>query len=98
MTAQIAPPDGARPPARALHPWVAEGRDRVRFGIAYGPRSDWPACRDLVQAAEGLGFDSYWAMDHPTSGFDCWTELAALAGATGRIRLGSLRSPATIAP
>lgn len=74
--------------AQEMHPWVARGREAVRFGIAYGPRSDWQQCRDLVQEAEALGFDSYWTMDHPTSGMDCWTLLSALAVATGSIRLG----------
>jgi alkanesulfonate monooxygenase SsuD/methylene tetrahydromethanopterin reductase-like flavin-dependent oxidoreductase (luciferase family) len=45
-------------------------------------------CRDLVQEAEALGFDSYWTMDHPTSGMDCWTLLSALAVTTSTIRLG----------
>lgn len=73
---------------RETHPWVARGRATVRFGIAYGPRSDWQDCRDLVQEAEALGFDSYWTMDHPISGMDCWTLLSALAVSTSSIRLG----------
>ena len=74
--------------AHEMHPWVAEGREKVRFGIGYGPRADWLECRELVQEAEALGFDSYWTMDHPTSGMDCWTLLAALAVTTSSIRLG----------
>ena len=49
--------------------------------------------RDFVQMVEGLGFDSYWAIDHPSSpasGADCWTTLAALATSTHTIRLGPL--------
>jgi alkanesulfonate monooxygenase SsuD/methylene tetrahydromethanopterin reductase-like flavin-dependent oxidoreductase (luciferase family) len=52
---------------------------------------------------ETLGFDSYWAMDHPVSGFDAWSSLAALAAVTTRVRLGPLvscvfyRSPAMLA-
>jgi alkanesulfonate monooxygenase SsuD/methylene tetrahydromethanopterin reductase-like flavin-dependent oxidoreductase (luciferase family) len=90
-------------PAQAAHPWVAAGAGQVRFGIAYGPRTDWPACHDFVQEVEGLGYDSYWAMDQPVSGFDCWSSLAALAAATTRLRLGPLvscvyyRSPAQLA-
>jgi alkanesulfonate monooxygenase SsuD/methylene tetrahydromethanopterin reductase-like flavin-dependent oxidoreductase (luciferase family) len=44
---------------------------------------------------EGLGFDSYWAIDHPSapvSGADCWTTLAFLAASTRTIRLGPLVS------
>ena len=67
---------------------MAKGKATIRFGIAYGPRSDWLECRDLVQEAEALGFDSYWTMDHPTSGMDCWTLLSALAVTTSSIRLG----------
>ncbi len=85
------------------HPWVARGRETIRFGLAYGPRSDWLECRDLVQEAEALGFDSYWTMDHPTSGMDCWTLLSALAVTTRSIQLGVAvncifyRSPALLA-
>jgi alkanesulfonate monooxygenase SsuD/methylene tetrahydromethanopterin reductase-like flavin-dependent oxidoreductase (luciferase family) len=43
-----------------------------------------------VRAAEALGFDSYWAADHPTMQPDCFTILAGLAAATTRIRLGTL--------
>jgi alkanesulfonate monooxygenase SsuD/methylene tetrahydromethanopterin reductase-like flavin-dependent oxidoreductase (luciferase family) len=81
------PTPGALPP-RATHPWAAHASQSVRFGLAYGPRSEWLECRDLVQEAEALGFDSYWTMDHPTSGMDCWTLLSALAISTRTIRLG----------
>ena len=75
-------------PTRVTHQWVAQASETIRFGLAYGPRSDWGECRDLVQEAEDLGFDSYWTMDHPTSGMDCWTLLSALAVTTSTIRLG----------
>jgi alkanesulfonate monooxygenase SsuD/methylene tetrahydromethanopterin reductase-like flavin-dependent oxidoreductase (luciferase family) len=77
---------------------VTEGRRRIRFGIAWGaqdPVSSWIETRDFVQIVEGLGFDSYWAIDHPSatvSGADCWTTLAVLAASTRTIRLGSLVS------
>jgi alkanesulfonate monooxygenase SsuD/methylene tetrahydromethanopterin reductase-like flavin-dependent oxidoreductase (luciferase family) len=54
------------------------------------------------QAAEDLGFDAYWAGDHPLWG-GCWPRLAALAVSTRTIRLGSLvscvdfRSPVELA-
>jgi alkanesulfonate monooxygenase SsuD/methylene tetrahydromethanopterin reductase-like flavin-dependent oxidoreductase (luciferase family) len=88
------------------HPWVAEGQQHLRFGVAqlvWSSPPDWPARRDFVQAAEGLGFDSYWAQDHPAMTADCWTTLAALAVSTRTIRLGTLvscvsyRSPALLA-
>lgn len=85
-------------PTRVSHPWVAEGERRLRFGIAWGaqdPSSSWTETRDFVQMVEGLGFDSYWAIDHPSapvSGADCWTTLAVLAASTQTIRLGPLVS------
>lgn len=87
---------------RPIHPWVAAGQGRLRFGIAYGPRTDWAETAGFVRAVEALGFDSYWTMDHPVSGFDAWSTLAALA-VTTRLRLGPLvscvyyRSPAQLA-
>jgi alkanesulfonate monooxygenase SsuD/methylene tetrahydromethanopterin reductase-like flavin-dependent oxidoreductase (luciferase family) len=75
---------------RPIHPWVAAGADRVRFGIAFGPRNDWSTLRDFVQAVEELGFDSYWTSDHPLLTRECWTTLAAAALVTRRLRLGSL--------
>jgi hypothetical protein len=38
------------PDDRPIHPWVAAGAGGVRFGIAFGPRNDWPMLRDFVQA------------------------------------------------
>jgi alkanesulfonate monooxygenase SsuD/methylene tetrahydromethanopterin reductase-like flavin-dependent oxidoreductase (luciferase family) len=82
---------------------VTEGQGRLRFGIAYGPRTDWTETAGFVREVEALGFDSYWTMDHPVSGFDAWSTLAALAAVTTRLRLGPLvscvyyRSPAQLA-
>lgn len=79
--------------ARAtVHPWVAEGDTTVRFGIANGPRGEWPVRRAFVELVERLGFDSYWTSDHPLLGNECWTVLAALAVSTTRLRLGALVS------
>ena len=43
------------------HPWVGDGRRRIRFGVAYGPQldssPDWGALVAFVQAAEALGLD-----------------------------------------
>jgi alkanesulfonate monooxygenase SsuD/methylene tetrahydromethanopterin reductase-like flavin-dependent oxidoreductase (luciferase family) len=87
---------------RTPHPWVGEGR-RVRFGLAYGPLAEGKDAVGFVRLAEALGFDSFWAADHPRVSRDCWTSLAALAARTERIRLGTLvccahyRSPAYLA-
>lgn len=86
------------------HPWVAEARTGIRFGVACGPWWEARALIEYVQALEDLGLDSFWAIDHPVVfGADCWTMLAALAATTRRIRLGSLvscvyyRQPALLA-
>jgi alkanesulfonate monooxygenase SsuD/methylene tetrahydromethanopterin reductase-like flavin-dependent oxidoreductase (luciferase family) len=85
----VASPESA---AWTAHPWVVEDRSTVRFGIAFGARSDWPAVRDFAQMVEGLGFDSYWYSDHPLLGMDCWTALSGVSHATKRVRLGSFVS------
>ena len=73
-----------------IHPWVAEGQDRIRFGISIFPQPvDWGQFIDIVQRAESDGMDSYWSYDHPQSRADCWTALSALAATTKTIRLGT---------
>jgi alkanesulfonate monooxygenase SsuD/methylene tetrahydromethanopterin reductase-like flavin-dependent oxidoreductase (luciferase family) len=82
------PTDAARP----THPWVAEGATRLRFAIC-GMFASKPA--DIINAAlraERLGFDAYWANDHPNRSMDCWGQLTMLAMATESIRLVSLVS------
>jgi alkanesulfonate monooxygenase SsuD/methylene tetrahydromethanopterin reductase-like flavin-dependent oxidoreductase (luciferase family) len=87
----------------SVHPWVAEGQRGIRFGVCLGPRSDWPRLLAFAETAERAGLDSYWALDHPMGGTDCWTLLAALAVRTEHLRLGTLvdcvcyRSPAMLA-
>ena len=74
---------------RPTHPWVAEGAERVRFGIAGGVTADWPASLAWVRLVEELGFDSIWIADHPVlTAVDPLTALAALGMATSRVRLG----------
>ncbi len=61
----------------------------------------------IVLECEKLGYDSVWLDDHLMYGknpmFECWTALAAIAGKTSRIRLGTMvtssgfRNPAVLA-
>lgn len=76
---------------RDTHPWVAVGEDRLRFAVSIFPQPpDWQHFIGLVQRMEQLGYDGYFAYDHPTANVDCWTSLAALAASTNTIRLGTL--------
>ena len=77
---------------------MAEGGGRPRFGL-YGLTNDWARDVERVQLAEALGFDAFWAADHPLShGRDPWSYLAALAAVTRRIRLGTLVTSANYRP
>src|SRR5262249_49326450 len=72
------------------HPWVETGHTAIGFGIVNGPRGDLPALKEFVLHVEELGLDGFWVTDHPVWYPDCWISLAAVAGVTKRIRLGSL--------
>jgi F420-dependent oxidoreductase-like protein len=71
----------------------------MRFGLDVAQqRVTWDELVRRVQLAEELGFDGVWGFDHfqpmygdgPGETFEGMTTLAALAGATTRIRLGLL--------
>jgi F420-dependent oxidoreductase-like protein len=71
----------------------------VRFGLDIAQqRMPWEEVVGRARFAEELGFDGVWGLDHfqpmygegPGETFEGMTTLAALAGATSRIRLGLL--------
>jgi alkanesulfonate monooxygenase SsuD/methylene tetrahydromethanopterin reductase-like flavin-dependent oxidoreductase (luciferase family) len=71
----------------------------MRFGIDVAQqRVGWDELVSRVRFAEDLGFEAAWGFDHlqpmygegPGETFEGMTTLAALAGATSRIRLGLL--------
>ncbi|MBA3450434.1 MAG: hypothetical protein H0T18_04400, partial [Chloroflexia bacterium] len=59
--------EGALPPVPSgVHPWVAQWRERIGFGVSIFPHPpDWGAFIRLVQRMEAMGIDSYWSYDHP---------------------------------
>jgi alkanesulfonate monooxygenase SsuD/methylene tetrahydromethanopterin reductase-like flavin-dependent oxidoreductase (luciferase family) len=69
---------------------------------------DWARWRQVLLAAERLGFSSVWISDHLQSpwsaepgspaGLDAWVALAVAATQTRRLQLGSLVSPVTFRP
>lgn len=79
----------------------------LRFGLQL-PRHGWngggraisAGLRDVAVAADDVGLDSVWLMDHfiqiPQAGrewedlLECYTTLGFLAGVTSRVRLGAL--------
>src|SRR3954451_24275882 len=67
----------------------------------------WPEYVDMARAAEGARVDSVWLGDHllyrddgreERGPWDAWSLLAALAGVTGRVRLGPLVSCTAFGP
>jgi alkanesulfonate monooxygenase SsuD/methylene tetrahydromethanopterin reductase-like flavin-dependent oxidoreductase (luciferase family) len=63
----------------------------MRFGVVLPLAGDAPVERivELGIAAEGLGYDSVWLQDDPTTaGLDAVAVLAMLAARTRRVRLG----------
>jgi len=77
----------------------------------WDPARAWTRTLELARGAESLGFESEWVFDHfhttPDTTdeitFESFTTLAAIAGATSRVRLGHMvicagfRNPALVA-
>ena len=58
----------------------------MRFGITIAPHIDrW----DLIQYAEGLGYDRAWVPDSQMIWSDCYALLALAAVNTKRIQIGT---------
>jgi probable F420-dependent oxidoreductase len=67
----------------------------------------WPEVLAMAQAAEEVGFESIWLGDHllyrgdgreERGPWDVWTQLAAIAAVTSRVRLGPLVACASFHP
>ena len=73
----------------------------IRFGVTLPQiKRTWAEARDAAIEFDRLGFDSAWVCDHlysvPMPGLpilEAWSELAAVAAVTARIRLGTLVTP-----
>jgi len=75
----------------ARHPWVAEADNGLRWGIQLVLGDE--GLGRLLEAGrtvEALGFDGCYIFDHPSIQADPWISIAALAGVTERVRLGSV--------
>ena len=74
----------------ARHPWVAEADHGLRWGVQLVLGDEGIGrLLDAGRQVEALGFDGCFIFDHPAIQADPWICLAALAGVTERVRLGS---------
>jgi alkanesulfonate monooxygenase SsuD/methylene tetrahydromethanopterin reductase-like flavin-dependent oxidoreductase (luciferase family) len=77
-----------------VHPWVADRRARVTFGLQVFARQDDPEpSRRVIEAgqlADRLGLDAFYLGDHPARATECWMHLAVIAATTERVWLGSV--------
>ena len=75
----------------ARHPWVAEADNGLRWGIQLVLGDEGLGrLLDAGRTVEALGFDGCYIFDHPSIQADPWVCIAALAGVTERVRLGSV--------
>ncbi len=73
----------------------------VRFGVTLPQiKRSWPEARAAAECFDQLGYDSAWVCDHlygvpmpQLPILEAWTELAAVAAVTDKIRLGTLVTP-----
>jgi alkanesulfonate monooxygenase SsuD/methylene tetrahydromethanopterin reductase-like flavin-dependent oxidoreductase (luciferase family) len=75
----------------------------MRLGALVLQEQSWREARRTWELVEELGFDAGYAADHLTHASvagrwwaDCWTTLAAAAGVTERLRLGTLVASAAV--
>jgi probable F420-dependent oxidoreductase len=79
----------------------------MRFSVWPSFARPWPELLAFARHVEGQGWHGIWYADHympdtpdgtPADGMalECWSMLAALAGAVPRLRIGSLVSPSTV--
>ncbi len=75
----------------------------IRFGLQAGLDDDPGAWLELARRAEGAGFDTLYVADHPGTTASPFAALAAAAGATSTLKLGTyvlnvgVRDPLSIA-
>ena len=75
----------------ARHPWVAEADNGLRWGIQLVLGDEGvPRLLEAGRKVESLGFDGCYIFDHPSIQADPWICIAALAGVTERVRVGSI--------
>ncbi len=76
----------------AIHPWVAEAADGIRWGVQLIVPNEQDALANLLTTATGvedLGYDFLSIFDHPLMHVDPWIALPGIATRTSKVRLGS---------